>query len=239
LKKALLSIAVIAALAACRNNQPAASVTKAVPQPAAEAAGPKPATLLTGRVMETLDAAGYTYVRLSTNAGERWAAVRETKLENGVTVSIEPQMVAPEWESSTLGRKFENLTLGSISGHDPGTPSDHISADAGPAGVKAAEANGTSTIAEIWAAKSSLKGQRIVVRGEVVKFSGRIMGKHWVHVRDGSGKRADRTDDITITTEDVAAVGDVVTVQGTLNTDRDFGSGYVYAVIVEDATLRK
>jgi len=64
------------------------------------------------------------------------------------------------------------------------------------------------------------------------------MGKNWLHVRDGSGK-ADKDNDLTITSQDVAKVGDVVVVKGSVRVDKDFGAGYAYPVIVEDAKLSK
>jgi hypothetical protein len=36
-----------------------------------------------------------------------------------------------------------------------------------------------------------------------------------------------------------AKVGDVVTVKGVVHTDRDFGSGYAYKVLIEDAALQQ
>jgi hypothetical protein len=64
------------------------------------------------------------------------------------------------------------------------------------------------------------------------------MGKNWVHLRDGSGT-AGKDNDITVTTGDRVAVGDVVTAKGTVRVDKDFGAGYAYPVIVEDAKLSK
>ena len=43
----------------------------------------------------------------------------------------------------------------------------------------------------------------------------------------------------TRTTSDSAAVGDVVVVKGTVRLDKDFGAGYAYPVIVEDAKITK
>jgi hypothetical protein len=37
----------------------------------------------------------------------------------------------------------------------------------------------------------------------------------------------------------MAAVGDTVTVTGTFAKDRDFGAGYLYKAIIEDATVQK
>jgi len=79
----------------------------------------------------------------------------------------------------------------------------------------------------------------VVVRGQVVKANNAIMGRNWFHLQDGSGKADDGTNDLTITTEDVVTVGDIVTVSGTLTVDKDFGAGYAYDAIIENATIKK
>jgi hypothetical protein len=91
------------------------------------------------------------------------------------------------------------------------------------------------TVAEIHANKTKLAGKPIALRGRVVKYNAQIMGKNWLHVRDGSGTEG--TNDLTITTAATVKVGDLVLVTGTLAADRNFGSGYKYALIVEDAKV--
>jgi hypothetical protein len=93
------------------------------------------------------------------------------------------------------------------------------------------------TVAEVWAKRASLGGKPVTVRGKVVKFNGGIMGRNWLHIQDGSGKAEDGTHDLTMTSDAVAKVGDVVTLTGTVAVDKDFGAGYSYAVIVEGATI--
>ena len=267
MRKTILILMAAAAMIACSGKQnettaapaPAAkslpsAVAAAVstapvqtPPPVARAAAAPSA--ITGKVIETMNAAGYTYLQIATANGNAWAAVRETKIKKGATVTIEPQMVAENFESNTLHRKFDRLVMGSlVSSPQPpvaaasvmGTPAQHRSSamtDAGDTTVQKAE--GGITVAEAWSKKAELKDKPVVIRGKVVKFLPDIMGKNWMHVRDGSGKRADGTDDITVTTSDVVKVGDVVTVRGTLRLDKDFGAGYVYPIIVEDAKVEK
>jgi hypothetical protein len=119
----------------------------------------------------------------------------------------------------------------------------HAAAAAGPADVgdvKVAKASGADarTVAEVWSQRGTLKEKSVTVRGKVVKYNEGIMGKNWVHLRDGTGA-AGKDNDITVTTSDKAAVGDVVTAKGTVRVDKDFGAGYAYPVIVEDAKLSK
>lgn len=106
---------------------------------------------------------------------------------------------------------------------------------------KVAKATGADarTVAEVVGGKAGLKNKTVVVRARVVKVNNDIMGKNWLHVQDGSGAVQDGNHDMLVTTKDKAAVGDVVTLRGTVRTDVTLGAGYAYAVIVEDATVRK
>lgn len=95
------------------------------------------------------------------------------------------------------------------------------------------------TVEGAFANSAKLDKQKVVIRGKVVKVSSGIMGKNWIHLQDGTGSAAKGTHDLVFTSKDTAKMGDVVTASGTLGKDRDFGSGYKYSVIVEDATFKK
>lgn len=94
---------------------------------------------------------------------------------------------------------------------------------------------GTFTVADIFAKKAELNGKNVTVHGKVTKVNLGIMGKNWLHLQDGTGSAG--TNDITVTTERQAKVNDKVAITGTLVTDKDFGAGYKYAVIIENATV--
>jgi hypothetical protein len=103
--------------------------------------------------------------------------------------------------------------------------------------AKATGAN-AYTVAEVVTKATALKDKPVQVSGKVVKFNAGIMGKNWVHLRDGSGQDANQSNDILVTTAAQAKVGEVVTVAGVVRNDKDFGSGYTYKVMIEDATLK-
>lgn len=99
-----------------------------------------------------------------------------------------------------------------------------------------AKADGGKTIAEVFAEKDQLSGQTVVFRGKVVKVNAGIMGKNWLHVRDGSGDEG--TNNLTVTTDDVVPnVGDTVLVTGPVAINKDFGMGYKYDILIEDAEV--
>lgn len=129
-------------------------------------------------------------------------------------------------------------------GAAPGIAAQHAAAATGPAdagNVKVARATGADarSVAETHAQRAQLREKKVAVRGKVVKFSAGIMGRNWVHLRDGTGAQDKGNNDITVTTTDAAAVGDVVVARGVVRTDKDFGAGYVYPVIIEEAKLSR
>jgi hypothetical protein len=201
-----------------------------------------------GEVIEIKEVASYTYLRLKTKNGETWAAVGKAPVRKGAQVTIENPMVMHNFESRSLKKTFPEIIFGSLAGAGGGAAMaspEMVRAHAGKTGaaeagdVQVGKATGANayTVAEILARKAELKDKPVLVRAKVVKFNPEIMGKNWVHVRDGSGSAAAGTNDLLVTTKGQAKMGDVVTVKGTVRTDKDFGSGYAYKVLVEEATL--
>ena len=191
-----------------------------------------------GEALEILEVESYTYLRLKTKDGETWAAVAKAPVKKGAQVTIENVMVMHKFESKSLKKTFDKVTFGTLAGSGAST----VAAKAPPAAdVKVPKAAGPNarTVAEIVTKRADLKNKAIEVRGKVVKYSQAVMGKNWVHLRDGSGSAADGSNDLLVTTKDQTKLGDVVIAKGVVHTDKDFGAGYSYKVLVEDATLQK
>jgi len=94
-------------------------------------------------------------------------------------------------------------------------------------------------IADVWSNRVDLAGSQVMLSGRIVKYNAGILGRNWFHIQDGSGELADGTNDITVTTTADLAVGDVVNVTGAVAIDKDFGAGYTYTVMIEDADVVK
>lgn len=95
----------------------------------------------------------------------------------------------------------------------------------------------TLTIEQVYAQKEALAGKQVQVRGKVVKVNTGIMGRNFLHLTDGTGKPG--SNDLTITTQDEAALGDSVSVTGEVVVNRDFGAGYTYPLLIEQAHVSK
>lgn len=95
----------------------------------------------------------------------------------------------------------------------------------------------TLTIEQVYAKKEKLVGKQVQVKGKVVKVNEGIMGKNFLHITDGTGKEG--SNDLTVTTDDRAAMGDTVSVTGEVVINRDFGAGYIYPLLIEKARVSK
>ncbi len=208
--------------------------------------------VFTGTVAETMKALGYTYVRLQApGQDDVWVAAPEFDAAAGQRLSVALEMPMRNFDSRTLNRRFDLVyfvqsvsrdgkvvaggtraaapAVQMMTSRTPGTPS----APAGPSGAPP----GVRRIADLWDGRKELSGREVVVRGRVVKVNNGILDTNWIHLQDGSGSEADRTNDITVTTDAVVRVGEELTVRGVLVTGKDFGSGYTYEVLVQDAVV--
>ncbi|WP_373064857.1 nucleotide-binding protein [Gemmatimonas sp.] len=212
-----------------------------------------PGGTITGTLREQLPVEPYVYVRLETASGDVWAAVNQEPLTVGSSVTVYNVLPMDQFASKTLNRTFERIYFGALE------PSRGMASD-GPADVGSPNASTASggtppvpdakigpiarargadarTIGELWTEKSHLAGATVTIRGVVVKYNAGVMGKNWIHLQDGSGDAARGTHDIAVTSLDAAALGDTVTITGTVRTNRDVGAGYTFAVIVEEAKV--
>ncbi len=246
-KKGLVITLSLAALAlvACSQDQPTQSATPATP-PAVESGGGT-----SGTVVETMNAAGYTYVLVDNDSEKIWAAAPAFTVAVGDSVVVPDGMPMHNYHSKTLNRDFPlvyfvdsvlnaNAPVTSAAG-GMGMPAGHPQTNTtAPVDVDLSnvqKAEGGLTVAEIFAAKTELSGQNVTLRAKVVKFSPKIMGKNWLHVQDGSGDAETDTHDLTVNTNVTAQVGDTVLISGPLTLDKDFGYGYRYNLIMEDAQV--
>ncbi|MBI5640774.1 MAG: OB-fold nucleic acid binding domain-containing protein [Nitrospirae bacterium] len=202
---------------------------------------------LSGKVVETMNSGGYSYVCLEKGGKKTWVAVTETKVVKGQNMAFKPGVEMVNFESKTLKRKFDRIVFS-----DGPVTQQEAKAEVTSKGSKAAvtqpaekikveKASGANaySVADVYKNAKKLHGKAVTVKGKVVKFSTGIMKKNWIHLQDGSGDAKKGSNNLVFTTNDIAAVGDVVTVSGTVFKDKDFGSGYKYAVIVEDAAIKR
>ena len=101
-------------------------------------------------------------------------------------------------------------------------------------GASAVEAS-LKTVAVLHQSKAALAGKTVRAQGKVVKVNNGIMGRNFIHVQDGTGDA--NSNNLIVTSKQTANVGDQVSVSGVVAVNRDFGGGYTYALLIEDASI--
>ena len=206
------------------------------------------AASVSGEVLEVRDVESFTFLRLRTDDGVTWAAVARAPVRRGSTVTIENVTVMHNVESKSLNRTFPTILFGTLADSEEGatepakgtiTPPLIRAAFTGDTPVAKASGANARTVAEVVTRSAEFKDQIVAVRGKVVKYHPEIMGLNWVHLRDGTGSAVDNSNDLLVTTTQETRVGETVTARGVVRTDMDFGSGYAYKVLIEEATLQQ
>ena len=269
----IAAVVLVTGLVACKSKvqetaqQPASHPQTTASAPVApgpmttDSAGQSSTKYFSGKVLETMDAGGYTYVHVDNGTEKIWAAAPQFATKVGEKVTVPEGMPMKDYESKTLNRKFDVVFfVGAIgkgdqmpaqmaapAGGSPMAEQSQMPEGAHPkldpaqaakdakvsfTGIKKAD----KTVGDVFAGQAGLGGKEVTVRGKVVKFSAQIMGKNWVHVQDGTGQAG--SNDLTVTTADDAKVGDTVLVTGKVTLKTEFGMGYKYDLIIEDGKVK-
>lgn len=215
---------------------------------------PAPGTSLSGQVLEQIDVDKYSYLRLGeSGAAGTWAAVPVTSARLGQRVTVTSAALMTHFVSATLKRTFESIYFGvldaptnvsdalspPISGEmdqphpGPGPGADsvtvgQVSRATGPLGV---------TVAELNTSAAAFSGKTVRVHAVVVKSTTGVLGRTFLHVRDGSGSVKDASNDLTVTSASEFPIGAQLLLEGKVSVDADFGGGYHYHVLLNDAVL--
>lgn len=195
-------------------------------------------------VTEVIQGNTYTYMKVKEDMGERWIATAKTEAETGDVLYYDNALQMSDFHSKELDRTFDEIYfINQVSE----TPINQNNAQIMPphngsrfeteqeSAISLEKSDDEITVEEIYANPQEYSGEEVEIRGKVVKVNNEIMGKNWIHIQDGTGSEGNF--DLTVTTADKAEVGDEVTFKGKITLEKDFGAGYYYDVIMEDAEL--
>ncbi|MFW5906226.1 MAG: DNA-binding protein [Desulfobia sp.] len=79
------------------------------PSSAGEKGASPNGAIVEGKVSETFDSGGYTYLKLDTEAGEKWAATAQTDVQKGEDVALKSGPVMRDFHSESLDRTFPEI----------------------------------------------------------------------------------------------------------------------------------
>lgn len=192
-------------------------------------------------VEEVIQTTNYTYLYVNENDSLQWVAVPKMEVQKDETYYYKGGMQMGEFKSKELDRTFDNiLFLGEIKSDDymknkNDTRSHVAEVKVNLENISVEPLEGGITIAELFENKEKYTNQTIKIKGKVTKFSDSIMSRNWIHIQDGTNSHGNF--DLTITSNEIVKVGDIVVIQGKVTLDKDFGYGYFYKVILENGTI--
>lgn len=193
-------------------------------------------------VAEVLQAKSYTYLRVTEGSQEYWIATSKQLFEVGQALSYGQGLEMKNFTSKELGKDFESIWfIGQMNGATGMGQSMNASFPQGKElvaedqNLKLDKIVGGVSIQDLYGDMSSYGDKTVSIRGEVTKFSPQIMGRNWVHLQDGTS--ANGKFDLTVTTMNPVKVGDIVVFKGVITLNKDFGAGYKYELIMEEAVL--
>lgn len=191
------------------------------------------------KVIDKIAVKNYDYLQVSENKNEYWIAIPTMQIDVGETVYFSKYMIMKDFKSSYNNRTFDEI-LFVDDARKSTTPDEMKKIHSKALAIEKEKievqplADG-KTIEQIFSEKSSLKGKTVKVKGKVVKFNKQIMKRNWIHIQDGTGN--ENNYDLVITSDQDVKVGDIITAEGKLAIDKDFGAGYFFPVIIEEAKI--
>ncbi|PCH53844.1 MAG: hypothetical protein COC22_01525 [Flavobacteriaceae bacterium] len=213
--------------------------------------GQKPATVIhKAEVIEVVQVNSYSYLKIKENSVEKWLAVPTIKAEIGETYFYKGGMEMPDFTSNELKKTFKSvLFLGSISKTKEAVDAKPYQHD--PSILKNSKAKAVNekltltvesikdgiSISELMKNKKKYEGKTVKIKGQVTKFSAQVMTRNWIHLQDGTDFNGEY--DLTFTSSDLVSIGSVVVLEGKVTLNKNFGAGYFYKIIIENAALIK
>ncbi|MDX1684634.1 MAG: GW dipeptide domain-containing protein [Saprospiraceae bacterium] len=194
-------------------------------------------------VQEVLHTDKYTYLRVDEDGRQYWIAVGKIDAEKGSKYFYTGGLLKRNFYSREFDRNFDEIYLVSrITPADPTSGGSALNKAMSKMNqpefelVEVETAPGTVSLDELFANPGNYEGKEVKVKGQVVKVNNQIMNRNWVHLQDGSKSSEERLD-LTVTTQEVIPVGAIVTMEGIIKTNQDFGAGYRYDIIMEEASV--
>jgi hypothetical protein len=192
-------------------------------------------------VKEVLQTNNYTYMNVEENGKTYWIAVTSIEANAGDIIYYSKSMEMTDFKSRELDRTFPKILFVDDAGKTPPSATQEkpkLSTTGRPSlarqpDIVITRPQGAISIEELYKNIGNYGGKSVVIRGKILKYSAEIMNKNWVHIQDGT--QFTEKYDLTVTTSDQLEVGKEVTFTGKITLNKDFGSGYYYDVIMEDA----
>lgn len=201
----------------------------------------------TVQLVDSLQASRYTYYKVEEGDKEFWIATMKSSFPLNEAYVFDKGLYKTNYYSTEFDRNFDEIylvsdlrpkqshssragnTLNQIVRFETNHPVKKHQSDT------SLDREGSIKIRELISNASDYIGQEVQITAKVTKINPNIMDRNWLHLQDGS---FDSFDMVATSLEAVPA-GHIVTLKAKFAKDKDFGAGYSYDFILENAQLVK
>ncbi len=201
-------------------------------------------------VKEVLQTSSYSYFLVTETNQDFWIATSKVDIKVGAEIYYGKATKMENFNSKELNRVFDTLYLVDAISDKPisNSPAKQITApyktkNTATKGaeklkedIKISPIDGGTTIADLFKNKVALSGKKVLIKGKVIKVNKNILDRNWIHIQDGT--QFETTHSLTITSKETVQVGDIVTFEGVVALDKEFGAGYSYDLLLEKAVIK-
>jgi hypothetical protein len=192
-------------------------------------------------VNEVLPTSKYVYLFVNEGDEKFWVATVKQEVNVGDSYMYKGGIMKKNFESKEYNRVFDVVYLVTNLVPINRTPKS----ESNKAEVESSqqeditekgeliEHEGSIKINELVSNPQKYKGQTIQLTGRVNKINPNIMKRNWIHLQDGSKDDYD----LVITSNTFVPEGSIITIQGVVTLNIDFGAGYKYDILVENGEL--
>jgi hypothetical protein len=196
-------------------------------------------------VLEILPTTKYVYLKVKENDEPFWIATIKQNIEIGGAYYYKGGLLKTNFESKEHNKTFEKIYLvtslvQSNHGNENNSRSlntkekeQEISNTSKTNPVKNIPNPGSIKISELVNNIKKYEGKTVQLSGKCVKINPNIMGRNWIHLKDGSNDDFD----LVITSDTFVKEGSAITIKAIVSLNKDFGAGYKYDIILENGIV--
>ena len=193
-------------------------------------------------VREVLPGSKYVYLKVEEGSDTYWIATGPGAITAGAPYVFNEAVVKTDFRSATLDREFDSIYL--VTQLVPAVRkkelkrmrfNPHANAsekDTSQAGEETGQIQKVS-LNELLEDARRFENQQIEINGICTKVNTNIMDRNWIHLKSNP----EDTREVVATSSHAPPVGESITLQAVVRLDKDFGAGYIYPILLEDAIL--
>ena len=240
----LMSALILFGISACNSEPKVIEAEPASPHRDLDKRGKTQGDMHEVEVLDLLHTDKYTYLDVQEDDQRYWIAVSKMEANKGDRYMYQGGLLKKNFYSREFDRNFETIYLVSrllpVGGSAAGSAMERAKASLGQeqetSDIIVTQPEGGISLKTLFSDPDRYAGQTIMVKGQCVKVNNRIMDRNWVHIQDGSVQDGEKLD-LTLTTQENVPVGAIALFKGQISTKKDFGAGYRYEILMEEAIV--